>query len=185
MLVAADAVDAPAAACGDLAQFLHIDVHHRAGGVVLVPQHGPHLVPGRRVEVSDAVDAASDHDPVDRHRGYDDAVVGFEDGGEAGCAELGLSAELFYEVFDHGGGPVWGACRGRRAIRQTVRPLGLPAGVPLRQTTTRDPRLGSHVSDRPALVNPLTQPPTTSRRERGIGMPAHSREARVDVMTAG
>ena len=56
---------APAAAVGDVAELLHVDVQHRPGVVVLVAADG---LPGGAVDVGEPVQPGVDQDPVDRGR---------------------------------------------------------------------------------------------------------------------
>ena len=56
---------APAAAVGDVAELLHVDVQHCPGVVVLVAAH---WLPGGAIDVRQPVQVRVDQDPVDRGR---------------------------------------------------------------------------------------------------------------------
>lgn len=73
---------------------------HSAGGIVLVPQNGAHLLTSRRVHIGNAADAPTNHNPVHRHGREHDAVFGFDDGREPGGTVLGFTPQLFDQILD-------------------------------------------------------------------------------------
>jgi hypothetical protein len=50
--VGSPAVNAPATAGGDAAEFLHVDMDHRPGGIVFKAHHFAELFAGGRVDVT-------------------------------------------------------------------------------------------------------------------------------------
>ena len=65
----------PAAAGGDTAEFLDVDVDHRAGGIMFKADHFAELVTGGRVDVTQTADSPPHQDPMDSGRGHGDAVA--------------------------------------------------------------------------------------------------------------
>lgn len=163
------AVCPPAAAIGDLADLLHIDVDHVAGSLVLVTLDDDLVLAGRWVEGAETVDAATDKFPVDSG-GRDLDVEQGQLAGDARRAELLPSSHLLDEVADVLAQQLRHVHRRGRAILEALFAVGSPPAIPDPKPLPADACLGCDVGDRSSGVDAFHQPSSAFRSERCVSM---------------
>jgi hypothetical protein len=148
-----------AAAVGNPAEFLHVDVDQLAGTVAFVAADD---LPGRPVQPGQPVEAVAGQDPVHRRGGH------AQDRADPGGSEFAGPPQLADPLFHRGRGPVRGRGRSAGPVVQARLALGPPPADPLVGRGPRYAHLGRDMSDRAARADPFDQQPPTEDGQPGI-----------------
>ncbi len=153
------AADLVAAAVGDAAEFLHVDVDQFAGAVAFVAaDHGA----GRAVHEGQAVEAVAGQDAA--HGGGGHA----QDRADAGRAELAVPPQAAYPGLGLGRGPVRRRAGTAGPVVQPLLTLRPPAADPLVGRGPRGAHLGGHMRDRAARTDTFDEQSPAVNGQPGI-----------------
>lgn len=153
------AQDAVAAAVGDPAEFLDVDVDEFAGPVSFVAaDHGA----GRTVEPGQPIETVPGQDPVDGRGGQT------QDRADPGRAQLAGPTQVTDPCLDVGRGPVRRRARPAGPVVQPGLALGLPPAHPFVGRRPRYAHLGGDMRDRTAGTDTFDQQPPTEHGQPGI-----------------